>query len=73
MINLVEMFAENEGHWNQPCLYGHLVDGHAVYCHNDGWRDGPRKCRNSWYYGKGTGHDDKYCPGFEPNPNYKEG
>jgi len=72
MINLVEMCAEpDECAFDQPCLYGHRVDGYAVYCHNDEW-EGPRKCRNSWYYGKNTGHDDKDCPGFKPNPDYKE-
>ena len=70
MLNLVEMVTE--GVFDQPCKYGHRVEHHAVYCHNDEWIDGPRKCRQSWYYGNEKGHEDKDCPGFKPNPDYKK-
>ena len=68
MINLVEMFAEPEDcAFDQPCKYGHRVESHAVYCHNDEWVDGPRKCRRTWYTGGEVRDED--CDGFAPNPN----
>jgi hypothetical protein len=74
MINLVEMIADQDDcAFDQPCKYGHRVEGHAVYCHNDEWIEGPRKCRNTWYYGRDKkGYQDEDCPGFAPNPEYKE-
>ena len=68
--NLVEMC--EEGAWDQPCKYGHRIDSHAVYCHNDNWKDAPRKCRQSWYWGGKKGMEDKDCEGYKPNPNYKQ-
>lgn len=53
-INLVEILADGEnegGGFNQPCAYGHLVAGHAVYCHNTSWLYSPSKCRRTWYIG----------------------
>lgn len=70
-MNLVEFCAATEDcAFDQPCIYGHRVEDHAVYCHNDHWKDAPRKCRQSWYYGGEKGYEDKDCPGFKPNPNY---
>lgn len=63
MINIVEMI--EDGEFNQSCKHGNLVDGHAVYCHNDKWKEAPRKCRNTWYTGGESRDED--CPGFEPN------
>lgn len=65
-FNLVEMIAgdEDDCAFDQPCAFGHRVNGHAVYCHNDGWPDSPRKChRNRDDYR----HED--CPGFVANPD----
>ncbi len=66
MFNLVELFADDEAQgFNQPCHYGNLVEGHAVYCHNDEWKDGPRKCRRTWYTGGEVKDED--CHGFKAN------
>lgn len=73
MLNLVELIEDpDECAFDQPCKYGHRVSGHAVYCHNTEWKGAPRKCRQSRYWGKVEGKEDEDCPGFEPNPNYKE-
>jgi len=42
MFNLVEMCADEQK--PAPCKWGNVVVGHACYCHNDEWTDGPRKC-----------------------------
>lgn len=56
--------------FDQPCMFGQRVEGHAVYCTNKKWKDAPRKCRCSWYTdGK---ERDEDCSGFKPNPNYKK-
>jgi hypothetical protein len=70
-FNIVEAIQEEDSDcaFDQPCKFGHRVEGHAVYCHNDAWRDGPRKCRRSWYTGGKTKDED--CPGFQPNPEFK--
>jgi hypothetical protein len=36
-----------------------------VYCHNQTWKDAPRKCRRTWYTGGEINDED--CPGYEPN------
>jgi hypothetical protein len=34
--NIVEYLADpNDGAFDQPCKFGHHVQDHAVYCHND--------------------------------------
>lgn len=48
--------------FDQPCHFGHRVDGHAVYCHNDAWPSSPRKCRRNRIDYR---HED--CPGFYLN------
>ena len=68
MINLVELIADSE--FNQRCIHGNLVDGHAVYCHNQTWPNAPRKCRRSWYTGGKVRDED--CEGFEANPEWKD-
>ena len=68
MINLVELC--EDGCFDQPCIYGHRINGHAVYCHNENWKDAPRKCRNSWY--TGGLEKDEDCPGYKPNLNHKD-
>ena len=65
MFNLVEASSADSSNFNQSCKYGNLVDGHAVYCHNDGWKEAPRKCRRTWYTGGVTRDED--CEGFSPN------
>lgn len=74
-MNLVEIVADDdECAFDQPCKYGHRVEHHAVYCHNDRWADAPTKCRHSWYYGRDAvaNLQDEACPGYAPNPSYKE-
>lgn len=68
-VNLVEIMDEEQG-FGQPCRYGNLCSGHAVYCHNAGWLYRPRKCRRTWYTGSKTKDED--CPGFAPNPVYQK-
>ena len=70
-LNIVEAIQgpDSDCAFDQPCQFGHRVEGHAVYCHNDNWRDGPRKCRRTWYTGGKTGDED--CPGFEPNRDFR--
>jgi hypothetical protein len=64
--NIVELVADaDDCAFDQRCKFGHRVEGHAVYCHNDAWVDGPRKCRRSWYTNGQTRDED--CPGFQPN------
>lgn len=70
-FNLVELVTagDEENAFDQPCKFGHRVDGHAVYCRNDAWTDGPRKCRRTWYSGGEIKDED--CPGFQPNAEFK--
>lgn len=70
-FNIVEAIQEPDADcaFDQPCKFGHRVEGHAVYCHNDAWHDGPRKCRRTWYTGGETKDED--CPGFQPNSEFK--
>lgn len=63
IFNLVELV--EDGNFNQKCRFGKLVDGHAVYCHNNGWLYAPRKCRRTWYTGGEVRDED--CRGFAPN------
>jgi hypothetical protein len=66
-FSLVEMIAEpDECAFDQACKFGNRVGGHAVYCHNDQWKDAPRKCRRTRYTG-GVERDED-CEGFQPNP-----
>jgi hypothetical protein len=51
--------------FDQSCGWGEYVPGHAVYCTNEEWADGPRKCRRTWYTGGETRDED--CEGFKPN------
>lgn len=68
-FNVVELMPTDDEAFDQPCKFGHRVEGHAVYCHNDAWPDGPRKCRRTWYTGGEVKDED--CPGFQPNPAFK--
>lgn len=67
-LNLVELVSDEESAFDQPCIYGHRVDGHAVYCHNDTWLYAPRKCRRTWYTGGEIRDED--CKGYKPNPRF---
>lgn len=69
-FNIVELAAEDDCAWDQRCQFGHRVEGHAVYCHNDAWVDGPRKCRRTWYTNGEIKDED--CPGFQPNEKFRE-
>lgn len=42
MLNLLELYAENDT--QAPCKHGNIVEDHACYCHDDKWKEGPRKC-----------------------------
>jgi hypothetical protein len=67
-FNIVELIAD-EGGFDQRCRFGHRVEEHAVYCHNDNWEDSPRKCRRTWYTNGRI--KDEECAGFEPNTDFK--
>ena len=71
VFNIVELMAdESDCAFDQPCIYGHRVESHAVYCHNDKWPDAPRKCgygEDTW---SGVPHSE--CPGFKVNPAQKQ-
>jgi hypothetical protein len=74
MFNFVEALAEEEEQGETPCAWGNLVEGHSVYCHNDDWLEGPRKCRRTWYTGGEDPEDrDEACPGFKANPTFPGG
>ena len=62
---VVELIADDDCAFDQPCRYGHRVEDHAVYCHNATWKDAPAKCRRTWYTGGRVRDED--CPGFEAN------
>lgn len=72
--NIVEMMQDDDADcaFDQPCKWGHRVEGHAVYCHNPTWLYAPSKCRRgkSW-------SDDEWphegCAGFSPNKNARTG
>lgn len=66
--NLVEMVTagDDKNAFDQPCYFGHLVAGHAVYCHNEAWPDSPRKCRRNR-----TDYPHEACPGFVKNPDWQ--
>ena len=69
-INVVEIVADQDDcAWDQPCKYGHRVESHAVYCHNDWWEEAPRKCRRTWYTGGAVRDED--CAGFRANEDIK--
>lgn len=64
-VNVVEIVAKDEDcAFDQPCCFGHRVESHAVYCHNEAWPDSPRKCRRNR---DDFLHED--CPGFVRNPD----
>jgi len=44
MFNIVEIAADEDEQRQAPCKWGNIVVGHACYCHNDEWKEGPRKC-----------------------------
>lgn len=44
MFNIVESAAEDDEQSQAPCKYGNIVEDHACYCHDDAWKEGPRKC-----------------------------
>lgn len=59
--NVVELIADGDCAFDQPCHFGHRVESHAVYCHNKSWPDSPRKCQRNR---RDFLHED--CPGFVP-------
>ena len=67
--NVVEMMTAGDDGcaFDQPCHFGHRVEDHAVYCHNDAWPDSPRKCRRNR-----TDHKHEDCPGYVPNASIKK-
>lgn len=71
MPNLVELMQgeDDDCAWDQPCAFGHRVDGHAVYCHNEKWLYAPTKCRRTWYTGGDVKDED--CRGYKPNPLFQ--
>ena len=66
MVNLVELMADgDECAFDTPCLHGHHVKGHAIYCHNREWKHSPRKCRRGPFSFEGVTFDG--CPGYCAN------
>lgn len=63
MINLVELIADGDCAFDQPCKFGHRVECHAVYCHHPTWEDAPRKCRRNR-----TDYLHEDCQGYVANP-----
>ena len=71
--NVVEVLADPEDcAFDQPCIFGHRVETHAVYCHNEKWPDAPRKCRCSRFWREDDKDLHRECPGFKANPNVAE-
>jgi hypothetical protein len=70
-LNVVEVIADDDCAFDQPCAFGHRVEGHAVYCHNEAWPNSPRKCRRTWYTSGRVRDED--CPGYVANPDYVSG
>lgn len=71
MIDIAKIVTtSSEGaYYDQPCRFGCRAGDHAVYCESE--RAGmPRKCRRTWYTGGAIRDQD--CPGYEPNPEYRE-
>lgn len=68
-INFVELSADKkECAYDQKCRFGYRVEQHAVYCHNDAWKNGPRKCKKTWFWGpKVKGDQDEDCCKFKPH------
>lgn len=69
VFNIVEMAASGEDDdcaFDQPCAFGHRVESHAVYCHNEAWPGSPRKCRRRR---DDPEHRHEDCPGFVANPD----
>ena len=68
-FNIVEFAADGDDcAFDQPCKFGHRVETHAVYCHNEHTPGMPRKCRRTWYTGGRVRDED--CAGYEPNPDF---
>jgi hypothetical protein len=66
-LNIVELIADEDCAWDQPCKFGHRVEQHAVYCHASHWLYAPRKCRRNR-----TNYKHEDCRGFKSNPNQEE-
>jgi hypothetical protein len=63
--NIVEVLTyKNDCGWDQPCAFGHRVEQHAVYCHNEKWLYAPRKCHRNR-----SDYPHEKCRGFKPNPS----
>lgn len=68
MINLVEFLADpSDCAFDQPCIHGHRVEGHSVYCHHPAGV--ARKCIYR-FSGVRADYEQNECGGFEPNPHY---
>lgn len=68
-FNLVEAIQDEDDDcaFDQPCCFGHRVNGHAIYCHNESWPDHPGKC---WRNRTDFLHED--CAGFVRNPDVED-
>lgn len=64
-VTIVEMTANADQGYDQPCAHGNRVEDHAVYCHNGTWLYSPTKCRRT-KYNLDFRHED--CRGFVANP-----
>ena len=62
-MNVVELIADpKDCAFDQPCKYARRVETYAIYCHNNEWEDGPRKCYRT--FNKDFIFQD--CHGFTP-------
>jgi hypothetical protein len=69
-FNLVEFALgdEEECAFDQPCVHGHRVGGHSVYCHHP--EGVARKCFYRWSTDISE-YEQNECGGYSPNPDYK--
>lgn len=51
MLGPVELLAGPDECRQAPCRHGNIVESHACYCHDDAWKEGPRKCPVWRHYG----------------------
>lgn len=68
-FNLVEALfgADEDCAFDQPCVHGHRMGFHSVYCHHPA--DVARKCIYRWSKDLSE-YEKNECGGFERNPNW---
>ena len=66
--NVVEMIADEDCAFDQPCAHGYRVEQHAIYCHNTTWLYAPSKCT----FCSKTGERHEGCVPHAECPGYKQ-